>query len=151
MLPLVIGEIVSHYNFMRSIFTTSVHYQALGLEHLHDSGIIHHDIKPDNILIDKEGHCVITDFGAARFLRKGRLERMFNEIAPHTPGYSAPELLIQDDYDASVDYWSLGATIVELILGEDVRTSSARSLTSYVLIYVWKYRREDCEVITLLS
>lgn len=95
--------------------------QALGIEHLHACGIIHHDIKPDNILVDRDGHCVITDFGGARFLHDGQPELTPEEPMTHTPSYTAPELLLEGTYDASVDYWSLGVTITELLLGEDVR------------------------------
>lgn len=63
---------------------------------------------------------MISDFGGARFLRNGRPDWAFHEPPTYTLSYAAPELLILEDYDASVDYWSLGITIAELLIGEDV-------------------------------
>lgn len=94
--------------------------QALGLEYIHARGIVHHDIKPDNILVNKEGHCVITDFGGARFKSSRTLVKSQDEPPTITPAYAAPELLLDlFEYTESVDYWSLGATIGELVVGGD--------------------------------
>jgi serine/threonine protein kinase len=111
----------------------------LGLTSLHERGIIHQDIKPANILVDSEGHCVITDFGLSSMVdvRAGLL--MAHQVPPGgTPGYIAPEIApaivyqtFSNDtkmvyWDYGVDYWSLGATIFHLQTGEVriIRSSS---------------------------
>ncbi|KAI0634212.1 kinase-like protein [Trametes polyzona] len=96
----------------------------LGLDHLHGLGIVHHDIKPGNILVDARGHCVIADYGGAQFLdRNGQVSRIRNKLAVMTVPFAAPEVLSDDEvkyptYDCAVDYWALGATLVAMTLGE---------------------------------
>ncbi|EMD36870.1 hypothetical protein CERSUDRAFT_123898 [Gelatoporia subvermispora B] len=97
---------------------------VVGLRYLHDLGIVHHDIKPDNILISADGHCVISDFGGARRMftegqRVGMLMRDRDTRIIKTVQYAAPELLAPvmgpSYYTEAVDYWSLGAVISALI------------------------------------
>lgn len=86
-------------------------------------GIVHHDLKPENIVIDAHGHCRITDFGGSRFLPPdARLSSdAYGDVVATLP-YAAPELVAVDGvlpaYDgAAVDWWSLGAIIMSLVLG----------------------------------
>ncbi|KAI0356939.1 kinase-like protein [Trametes cingulata] len=94
----------------------------LGLNHLHRLGIVHHDIKPSNILVNAAGHCVISDYGGAQFLdRWKRIERDPCSMPVLTIQYAAPELMSQNyvaypAYNQAVDYWSLGATLVSLLM-----------------------------------
>ena len=101
--------------------------QMLGLNHLHELGIVHHDIKPHNILVTATGHCLVADYGGARFMGEDRVLTIDSETVPiMTVAYAAPELLmpVVDGevvrYDERVDYWSLAATVVSLIM-DDVR------------------------------
>ncbi|KAF8963544.1 kinase-like domain-containing protein, partial [Flammula alnicola] len=99
---------------------------------LHGLGIIHKDIKPDNIFIDAHGICKIGDLGGAFVLSRihsldhGAIKT--NDRGIRTYNYSAPEIIIPIDerdrynlplwcYDATVDFWSLGMTIYELVVG----------------------------------
>ncbi|KAI9056367.1 kinase-like protein [Trametes sanguinea] len=99
----------------------------LGLNHLHELGIVHHDLKPQNILVNADGHCVISDYGGAQFLDSGgeirRKERAVGNAVMTIP-FAAPELLYEDNtfrtYNQAVDYWSLGATLVSLIMDDDM-------------------------------
>ena len=96
--------------------------QVLAIDSLHSLGIVHHDIKPENILIDADGHCVLTDFGGSRFLSEN------GKIRPHPSGfivatlpYAAPEILedsVIKEYNEAIDWWSLGCTIFTLLTGE---------------------------------
>ncbi|KAI0717890.1 kinase-like protein [Cerioporus squamosus] len=96
---------------------------VLALNHLHQRSIVHHDLKPHNVLVTAEGHCVLADFGGARFMDPdGKLVRDRETAMIVTEAFAAPELLasLEDDqfqeYDERVDYWSLAATLVSLIM-----------------------------------
>lgn len=128
---LIIAEVVSGVFFFRSpYFYQGFFIQTLGLISLHEKGIIHQDIKPDNILIDGEGHCVITDFGLSTFadVQSGLVVSSRNPPGG-TPEYTAPEIKPKVTggpsgapeqmfyWDHSADYWSFGATIFQLQTG----------------------------------
>ena len=92
---------------------------------MHEHGIVHHDLKPHNILVSGDGHCVIADFGGARFLDgDGKLERGNDTPIVMTTSFAAPEILapLEDgqiqEYDEAADYWSLGVLVVSLFLHE---------------------------------
>jgi serine/threonine protein kinase len=79
----------------------------------HNRHVIHNDIKPENILITREGKMKLTDFGGAVFrYDEGRDKRSMGR----TILYCAPELFVNDlEYDEKVDIWSLGVVLYELI------------------------------------
>uniref|UniRef100_UPI00398EFC9A rhodopsin kinase GRK1 n=1 Tax=Pristiophorus japonicus TaxID=55135 RepID=UPI00398EFC9A len=83
-----------------------------GMEHLHQSRIIYRDLKPENVLLDNEGHVRISDLGLAVELKEDQ-----TKIKGYagTPGFMAPELLQAVEYDYSVDYFTLGVTLYEMI------------------------------------
>jgi serine/threonine protein kinase len=95
---------------------------ASGLEYLHSVGIVHHDIKPDNILIDTEGNFLITDFGISNKMRTTfqRHSRLQNRVAPEwSMAYMAPEMFgPKPDSVNATDIWALGATLYEMCEGE---------------------------------
>ncbi|KAK6961451.1 mitogen-activated protein kinase kinase kinase 3-like isoform X3 [Biomphalaria glabrata] len=84
-----------------------------GLAFLHESNIIHRDIKAANILRDTVGNVKVTDFGVSKQLTS------ITEAGPHTTVGSfhwlAPEIITSDNYGKNVDLWSLGCTVVELL------------------------------------
>ncbi|KAK8825058.1 protein kinase 2 [Blastocystis sp. ATCC 50177/Nand II] len=86
---------------------------ALGLAHLHKNNIVYRDLKPENLLLDPEGHIRITDFG----LSKEDVEGDTVKSLCGTPEYLAPEVLRKQPYGKSVDWWSLGTLIYEMISG----------------------------------
>ena len=87
------------------------------LNYCHSLGIVHRDIKPENLLFTSKDPNVaiikVTDFGLARFIDSETLAT----TACGTPGYVAPEVLMQKPYDAACDFWSLGVVLFILLSG----------------------------------
>ena len=99
---------------------TAAFYMAelvLALEHLHKTvGVVYRDLKPENCLLDAEGHLLLTDFGLSKVAIDGdyRCRSMTG-----TMEYMAPEIIQGNEYDTGVDWWSFG------ILGFDLLTGSS--------------------------
>ena len=97
---------------------TAAFYMAemvLALEHLHKNvGVVYRDLKPENCLLDSEGHLLLTDFGLSKVAANGEECRSMTG----TIEYMAPEVIQEQQYGAAVDWWSLG------ILGYDLLTGS---------------------------
>ena len=88
----------------------------LAIDFLHKKKMIYRDLKPENVLIDKEGHIKLTDFGLSKILSKEK-EKTYTICG--TPQYLAPEILTGDGYDDSVDWWSLGCILYKMLIGGD--------------------------------
>jgi len=86
---------------------------TLALGHLHKHSFIYRDLKPENVLVDGEGHIALTDFGMAKGLKKGETTNTFCG----TPEYLAPEVILRKPHDKEVDWWSLGILCYELVIG----------------------------------
>ncbi|CEO95089.1 Protein kinase domain-containing protein [Plasmodiophora brassicae] len=82
---------------------------ALGIQALHDQYIVHHDIKPSNILLDSSGHARITDFGLATILDAESGFR--TRLAGGTPGFMPPESIMGKFHVFEPDFFALGSTI----------------------------------------
>ncbi|KAM4020942.1 RAC-beta serine/threonine-protein kinase [Anomaloglossus baeobatrachus] len=84
------------------------------LEYLHSRNVVYRDIKLENLMLDKDGHVKITDFGLCKEgITDGATMRTFCG----TPEYLAPEVLEDNDYGRAVDWWGLGVVMYEMMCG----------------------------------
>lgn len=84
---------------------------VLAFEYLHSSNTAYRDLKPENVLIDKDGHVKLTDFGFAKHIDDA------SYTLCGTPEYLAPEIIQSEGHNIAVDWWALGILIYEMIAG----------------------------------
>ena len=102
------------------------------LAYLHERGLLHRDIKSDNVLIDKTtGKLALADFGFGADLTDGR---KFRETVVGTPYWMAPEVIRGDPYDDRADIWSLGILLLELVDGEPPNIHLSQMKALYTIV-----------------
>mmetsp|Transcript_13552 Transcript_13552/g.32822 ORF Transcript_13552/g.32822 Transcript_13552/m.32822 type:complete len:974 (+) Transcript_13552:235-3156(+) len=82
-----------------------------GLTHMHQRQIVYRDLKPENVLLDKDGYAVIVDFGFSKIVS----DKTYTFCG--TPLYLAPEIILSRGHDRGVDYWALGCLVYEMLFG----------------------------------
>ncbi|KAI0201576.1 kinase-like domain-containing protein [Astrocystis sublimbata] len=103
---------------------------ACALRYVHRQGIIHRDVKPDNVLLDADGHVHLTDFNVASDVIPGKLLTSKSG----TLAYLAPEVYGGKGYDVRADWWSLGVVFYECIYNKrPFEGNSETSLTNVIL------------------
>eukprot|EP01129_Flabellula_baltica_P009780 TRINITY_DN4054_c0_g1_i2.p1 TRINITY_DN4054_c0_g1~~TRINITY_DN4054_c0_g1_i2.p1 ORF type:complete len:486 (+),score=116.36 TRINITY_DN4054_c0_g1_i2:1185-2642(+) len=85
------------------------------ISYLHESDIVYRDIKTENILLNSEGHVVLTDFGLSKEL--GDADQRTGTLCG-TPVYLPPEMLKKQEYGKAVDFWSVGVLLFEMLTGD---------------------------------
>ncbi|CAH1258060.1 serine/threonine-protein kinase 32A-like [Branchiostoma lanceolatum] len=103
-------------NFTEDIVKFYICELVLALDYLRSKNILHRDLKPDNILLDEQGHAHLTDFNVASVLRENELATSLSGTKP----YMAPEVYLCAlemcrGYSYSVDWWSLGVVAYEML------------------------------------
>jgi serine/threonine-protein kinase Psk1 len=125
------GELFHHLAsermFSEEIVAFYMAEMVLALEYLHRNlGVVYRDLKPENCLLDSEGHLLLTDFG----LSKVAVDE--NDVCNSILGtieYMAPEIILGYDYNMAVDWWSLGALGYDLLTGSPPFTGNNHAKT----------------------
>jgi len=106
-----------------------------GLHYLHQSDVVHCDLKAANILTTKNGNVKLSDFGVSLNLRA--MERRTQNDIAGTPNWMAPEVIELKGASTKSDIWSLGCTVIELLTGKppyaDISNSMAGRYSFYYI------------------
>lgn len=102
---------------------------AEGLAVVHDNGIIHRDVKPANILFREDGTAVLTDFGIAKDVDNDS-DLTQAGFSLGSPSYSSPEQAQGQPLDRTTDIYSLGAVLLELLLGHNPFKGDSHTCTA---------------------
>jgi len=111
-----------------------------GISCMHDHGIIHRDIKPQNLLLDNKYKLKITDFGLSKIDPTGNSTMKMNDWHVGTRGYQAPEILLRRDYDKKVDVFAMGVVLFILLGGYPPFEHARESDKWYQFIATKKYK-----------
>ena len=117
---------------------------ADALDHAHAQGIVHRDVKPENVLL-QSGHALVGDFGIALALEHAGGERLTRTgIALGTPQYMAPEQASGERaIDARADVYALGAVLHEMLVGQSPFSASSRAAV------LWRVRNEPATAVAM--
>jgi eukaryotic-like serine/threonine-protein kinase len=115
-----VQDIVQHFGPMDTHRAVNyIRQAALGLQYAHEQGLVHRDIKPGNVLIDRQGEVKILDMGLARLADEQELEALTKGEVLGSPEYLAPEQAVDShNVDIRADIYALGATFYFMLTGK---------------------------------
>ena len=112
------GDLAKHLLFEKRFSESRAKFYIcevlLALENLHQRDIIFRDLKPDNVVLDEEGHCKLTDFGLSK---EGVTENQSASSFCGSIAYLAPEMLKKQGHGKAVDWYLLGVLLYEMLVG----------------------------------
>lgn len=119
-------EVVARYILDKKTFDPirAAHYtaqSAIGMQHAHELGMVHRDIKPGNLLLDRSGVIKVLDMGLARFFNKQQdsvTEKYDHNCVLGTADYLAPEQAVSNMVDIRADIYALGGTLYFMLTGQ---------------------------------
>ncbi len=119
-------EVIARYALEKKLFdpVRAAHYiaqAAVGMQHAHELGMVHRDIKPGNLLLDRTGVIKVLDMGLARFFNKQQdsvTEKYDDKCVLGTADYLAPEQAVSNIVDMRADIYSLGGTLYFMLTGQ---------------------------------
>jgi tRNA A-37 threonylcarbamoyl transferase component Bud32 len=111
-----LSEMIKQKRFSLRDAALVIERLAAALDHAHSQGVIHRDIKPDNVLFDTSNNPYISDFGVAKITES--LVSSTNQEVIGTPAYISPEQALGEDVDRRADIYGLGAMLYEMLTGE---------------------------------
>ncbi|KAG1081552.1 hypothetical protein G6F42_022905 [Rhizopus arrhizus] len=113
------GDLATHmarlYNFTPECALFYAAEIIDGIGELHRLGVLYRDLKPENILLSGDGHIVLTDFGLSKWLTEE--DDYTTQTFCGTAEYLAPEVLLGEAYSFTIDYWSFGTILYEMLAG----------------------------------
>mmetsp|Transcript_2012 Transcript_2012/g.5431 ORF Transcript_2012/g.5431 Transcript_2012/m.5431 type:complete len:791 (-) Transcript_2012:683-3055(-) len=104
-------QLYRHKKFSVQDVSIYIMQVLLPIEYMHKQGIVHRDLKLENILVAEDGALKLTDFGFAKYIQ----HRSYTLCG--TPEYLAPELILEKGHGKAVDYWALGILLFEMLNG----------------------------------
>lgn len=111
------GELYKIYQAQKRFEEPQVKFYAaqmiMAIGYLHSKGIVHRDLKLENVLVDQKGYIKIIDYGLAKMLKDTEEATSFCG----TPEYLAPEMVTQQGHDKAVDWWAIGVLMYEMLIG----------------------------------
>lgn len=135
------GELFFHIGREKRFSETRCRFYAgeilLALAYLHKHNIVYRDLKLENLLLDANGHVKITDFG---LVKEDIGYNGTTSTFCGTPEYLAPEVLEEENYGRSVDWWAMGVVLYEMMIGKVRRESLVGAGRKEVVAW------EDCHV-----
>jgi serine/threonine protein kinase len=105
-----------------------------GLDYLHQSDVVHCDLKAANILTTKNGNVKLSDFGVSLNLRAMNLGENHDRDVAGTPNWMAPEVIELKGASAKSDIWSLGCTVIELLTGKPPYAEIANGMSGSFVV-----------------
>jgi len=116
---------------------------ADALNEAHAAGVVHRDLKPDNVLLTKRGGVKVVDFGIARVISHGGPDLTVPGYAIGTPAYMAPEQFLGGPVDARADLYSLGVVLTEMLTGRRRSEDGVPSLPARIAPIVRRCLQHD--------